>query len=220
MLNHSKPKSKLFHHYKNKPYKFIGYAKHSETLEDMVIYETLYENNQGRIWVRPQKMFFEKVQLQNKLTPRFQEIPIVIESTTEVTAAQTETIRELSQKIFGEWDMEWFHSTLNNHKILHLAMASINGQYVGYKLGYGRNQKMFYSWLGAVSPEYRSLGIATELMRVQHGWCRENGYTKVQTETQNRFSSMLQLNIKTGFEIIGTHLSSKGGLQIVMEKKL
>ncbi len=31
---------KLFRHYKNKPYKYIGTAKHSETLEDMVIYET------------------------------------------------------------------------------------------------------------------------------------------------------------------------------------
>jgi hypothetical protein len=41
---------KLYNHYKNKPYKYIGEAKHSETLEDVVIYETRYENKIGKLW--------------------------------------------------------------------------------------------------------------------------------------------------------------------------
>ena len=40
---------KLYHHYKNKPYTYLGLARHSETLEEMVIYETRYENDRGKV---------------------------------------------------------------------------------------------------------------------------------------------------------------------------
>lgn len=59
-------------HYKNKKYKLIGIAKHSETLEDMVIYEALYPNENGKYWVRPKNMFFENVSVGEYKGPRFQ----------------------------------------------------------------------------------------------------------------------------------------------------
>lgn len=52
-------------------YKVIGTAKHYETLEDLVIYECLYENPQSKLWVRPMKMFLEEVELNGKKIPRF-----------------------------------------------------------------------------------------------------------------------------------------------------
>ncbi|HKB88364.1 MAG TPA: DUF1653 domain-containing protein [Patescibacteria group bacterium] len=52
-------------------YKVIGVAKHSETLEELVVYEALYENPQGKLWVRPVKMFLEKVEINGKKVPRF-----------------------------------------------------------------------------------------------------------------------------------------------------
>lgn len=57
---------KLYRHYKGNIYKVIGIAKHSETLEDMVVYQS-YEN--GEMWVRPYKMWDEIVD--NKGTHRF-----------------------------------------------------------------------------------------------------------------------------------------------------
>lgn len=47
-------------------------AKHSETLEDMVVYEALYENPKGKYWVRLISMFLEKVELNGKKVPRFE----------------------------------------------------------------------------------------------------------------------------------------------------
>ena len=44
-----------------KQYLVIGLAKHSETLEEMVIYEALYDNPQGKIWTRPLAMWDEIV---------------------------------------------------------------------------------------------------------------------------------------------------------------
>ena len=46
-------------------------AKHSETLEDLVVYEALYENQRSRFWVRSLSMFVEKVELGSKRVPRF-----------------------------------------------------------------------------------------------------------------------------------------------------
>jgi len=54
-----------------KQYRVIAVAKHSETLEDMVVYEALYENPLNKLWVRPKKMFVEKVEINGKKMPRF-----------------------------------------------------------------------------------------------------------------------------------------------------
>ena len=60
-----------YKHYKGKYYQVIGIAKHSETLEDLVVYYCLYQNDESQLWVRPKKMFEEKVEFNNKIVPRF-----------------------------------------------------------------------------------------------------------------------------------------------------
>jgi hypothetical protein len=61
----------FYRHYKNKPYKAIGIVRHSETLEEMALYESLYPNDLGRMWVRPLAMFLEDVEIEGVLRPRF-----------------------------------------------------------------------------------------------------------------------------------------------------
>ncbi len=61
----------LYKHYKNKQYRVLALAKHSETLEELVVYEALYENNVSKIWARPKKMFLEDVEIDGKKVPRF-----------------------------------------------------------------------------------------------------------------------------------------------------
>ncbi len=56
----------IYEHYKGKKYRVIGVAKHSETLEDMVVYEALYGNDLSKLWVRPLKMFLEEVEVNGK----------------------------------------------------------------------------------------------------------------------------------------------------------
>jgi hypothetical protein len=52
-------------------YRVVGMAKHSETLEDLVVYECLYVNPRSKLWVRPKSMFEEKVHCNGKNVPRF-----------------------------------------------------------------------------------------------------------------------------------------------------
>ena len=58
-----------YEHYKGKRYKVIGIAKHSETLEELVVYQKLYDDLS--LWVRPKKMFAEEVEVNGKKIPRF-----------------------------------------------------------------------------------------------------------------------------------------------------
>lgn len=62
-----------YQHYKGKYYEVIGRARHSETLEELVVYKALYEDEFGKnaMWVRPLYMFFEEVEVHGKKVPRF-----------------------------------------------------------------------------------------------------------------------------------------------------
>ncbi len=61
----------LYEHYKGNKYRVLSLVKHSETLETLVCYECLYENPEGKLWVRPLEMFCETVVAQGKAVPRF-----------------------------------------------------------------------------------------------------------------------------------------------------
>ena len=52
-------------------YKVLAIAKHSETLEELVVYECLYDNPESKLWVRPLNMFVEEVVIAGKKVPRF-----------------------------------------------------------------------------------------------------------------------------------------------------
>ena len=58
-----------YRHYKGGEYELIGGARHSETLEPLVVYRPLY--NASGWWVRPHAMFFESVTIDGVVQPRF-----------------------------------------------------------------------------------------------------------------------------------------------------
>lgn len=62
-----------YQHYKGNFYKVIGVARHSETDEELVVYQALYadENGKFQVWVRPIKMFLENIIINGKIVPRF-----------------------------------------------------------------------------------------------------------------------------------------------------
>ena len=63
-----KVKPGFYRHFKGGAYEVIGTGKHSETVEELVVYKSLKD---GSIWLRPRQMFFEKVKVGNKLVTRF-----------------------------------------------------------------------------------------------------------------------------------------------------
>ena len=58
-----------YRHFKGKEYELLFVAKHSETLEPMVVYRALY--GESGVWVRPAEMWSEIVEKENYRGPRF-----------------------------------------------------------------------------------------------------------------------------------------------------
>lgn len=58
-----------YRHFKGKEYRVLYLATHSETMEQMVVYQALY-GEQG-IWVRPAAMWNETVERDGRIQPRF-----------------------------------------------------------------------------------------------------------------------------------------------------
>ena len=63
------PRPGRYRHFKGGEYEVLGVARHSEGLEDMVVYRPLY--NDTGLWVRPVSMFLENVEREGRLVPRF-----------------------------------------------------------------------------------------------------------------------------------------------------
>ena len=59
-----------YRHFKGMEYHLIGVARHSETLQPMVVYRALY--GEGGLWVRPMSMWDEWVERDGYAGPRFQ----------------------------------------------------------------------------------------------------------------------------------------------------
>ena len=73
MLDEVKPiRERYFRHFKGGKYRLWHIAKDSETLQRMVVYQALYRDH--GYWVRPEKMFFERITRNGRTFPRFAEI--------------------------------------------------------------------------------------------------------------------------------------------------
>ena len=62
-----------YRHFKGNEYDVIGIARHSETMEDLVVYKPRYES-ESEYWIRPLAMFLETVERDGKVSPRFEYI--------------------------------------------------------------------------------------------------------------------------------------------------
>jgi GNAT superfamily N-acetyltransferase len=131
-------------------------------------------------------------------------------------------IWQLYQEVFEtERNKEDFFENVRLFPKLFTVLAFKEEQLIGYKMGYiTKPGKEFYSWIGGVRNGFRRQGIAQELMQRQHEWCKRKGLNLIRTNTQNRWKEMLILNIRNGFDIVGTFTDEKGMTRILLEKKL
>ena len=103
-----------------------------------------------------------------------------------------------------------------------ILIAYLEDQAAGFKLGYAKSKKHFYSWLGGVLPQFRQKGIARRLLDYQEKWARNNGYTVITVKSRNRFKNMIRLLVKNNYLITGVEVSDAGILdkKILFEKRL
>ena len=109
---------------------------------------------------------------------------------------------------------------VNSHRWIHLALATMSGEIVGYKLGRSNDPRTFESWGGGVRRDARRQGIASALARLQELWCRAQSFQFIQTETAHDNLAMLAVNLKQGFFVAGTYLDRGAHLKVILQKPL
>ena len=97
--------------------------------------------------------------------------------------------------------------------------AEENERLIAFKIAYATRSRRLYSWLGGVLPDQRRRGLGKALMEFQHGWAKERGYLNVETGTIRNNVPMMMLNLRCGFEIIGTYARA-GKTRVLLAKKL
>ncbi len=84
-----------------------------------------------------------------------------------------------------------------------LLVASLDNNPVGFFTGFELKPTVFFSWLYGVLPDFRRLGIASQLMEAVHAWVLEHGYHSIRFECQNQHRPMLHLAIARGYDLVG-----------------
>ncbi len=133
-----------------------------------------------------------------------------------------ETVVTISKKIpefQNPHELATYQERLKNVPSITL-VAYVDGIPVGFKVGYER-AGYFYSWMGAILPKYRRLGLARQLAERQEIWAKEKGYPHVTFKTRNRLKPMLIFALNRGFDII--EIQPKDSIEehrIILRKKL
>jgi GNAT superfamily N-acetyltransferase len=142
-----------------------------------------------------------------------------LEFSDQIPFKITDQITALHVSIFKK-PFENFEQSLFPKKRYLCLVALCGDKVVGYKIGYQRKLGHYFSWIGAVQPEFRRRGIASHLMKLQHHWCTEHGFKSIRTITKQHWLEMLLLNLKNGYKIIRLFRSREDYPKIVLEKEL
>ena len=128
-------------------------------------------------------------------------------------------IHGLVEKVFGTGIDDGGAWRFENMPDFTVIEARVGEQLIGFKLGYAHTPTRYYSWLGGVDPAYRRQGIAGELMNRQHAWLLEAGYQRVETGARQHNAAMAELNLTSGFKVVGIRFKD-GDPEITYEKQL
>ena len=140
---------------------------------------------------------------------------LIIKAATIEEARKAE---ELIPEFGGASDITEYFSRIGEAKHLVL-VARVDGEAVGFKVGYEIAPGVFYSWIGGVVPKARRAHVAEKLMQEQEKWGKAHGYKKIQVKSKNRFGSMMIMLIKAGYQIYGVE-EGMGEPKILFEKQL
>ena len=187
----------------------------------MTVYETLYENPEGKLWVRPKSMFEEVIERDGKKLARFRSVPFSIDTVEKLPDDNLiKDILSVANKVLKPISLEAFKAKLTGKKHTLVLVCRIENQIVGFKVGFEESHASFYSWLGGVDPAFQRLGVATALMDTMTKWCEHRGYETVETKTTNNNRAMIILNVMSGFDVSGVQTDKNGVRKILMSKNL
>jgi GNAT superfamily N-acetyltransferase len=142
---------------------------------------------------------------------------------SEVGPAEYSLIKVLRETIFGAYKHRFaasFDEVVAGAQDVLALIAHLEGNPVGYKIGYRYSPGRYHSRRGGELPDYRRSGLARRMQEWQHGWCRSRGYKFVQFNTFNKFKEMLLFGLSSGFLPVGVDFRPEKEMSIKFEKDL
>lgn len=121
-----------------------------------------------------------------------------------------EEVVALSQQI-PEFDNPYGHEEYQSRlrDTVHLIqIAEVEGEAAGFKVGYQLESGVFYSWMGGIHPDFRALGLASQMLKAQEQWASEQGYHSLKVKSRNRYATMVAMLLRHGYQI--EHFEPKG----------
>ena len=107
-------------------------------------------------------------------------------------------LEDLNERIFRE---ERVINTFDREDLL-ILLAYVNGEPIGFKIGYKEDRFTFYSAKGGVLSEYRRRGVARILLQHMCETVRSWGYRRIAYDTfPNRHGGMTVMGVKEGFRV-------------------
>lgn len=117
---------------------------------------------------------------------------------------------------------DYFENRYNGKEHV-IFIAIVNGQSVGYLIGYDKFEEpnSFYCWMVGVIPEHRKHGALTAMMHALEEWCRKQGRTTLHIKTRNRRRGMLNYVVRNGWMFTQVDIEAKlEDNRLLLQKKL
>ena len=117
-------------------------------------------------------------------------------------------------------DVEFFRRRfLGRYNIL-MMVASLDDHAVGFFVGFELKPSVFFSWLYGVLPEFRRVGVASQLMEAVQEWAMQQEYASIRFECHNQHRPMLHLAIEQGYDVVGIRWDPDRGSNLVIFEKV
>jgi len=134
-----------------------------------------------------------------------------------VGAGEIDTIAEIYNELFSPArDREFFKKRFRGRHNVSMLVAMLDDRHVGFTIGFELMPSTFFSWLCGVLPDFRRLGIATQLIKGQQAWAIDHNYSIIRFECQNQHRPMLHVAISEGYDLVGMRWDTATGNNVAI----
>ena len=97
--------------------------------------------------------------------------------------SELELVSELYNEMFTPHvDGEFFRNRFRGRHNVTTMVAMVDDRHVGFIIGFELMPTTFFSWVCGVLPDFRRMGISTQLMQAQHAWAFDHAYNTIRFE--------------------------------------
>lgn len=106
-------------------------------------------------------------------------------------------------------DASFFQRRFLGRYNLVILIARLDDRPVGFAAGFELKPSTYYAWLCGVLPDFRNLGIASQLLHALQGWAAEHQYEFMRMECHNRHREIIRVAIDLEFDVAGVRWDSE-----------